>query len=213
MGGWLLSHFSSETLSSAGFDILIIAMLGEVAVWLVPDHSTWHKHAAFAFAALAVAGYTIERVGDDAIIAALEHRATVAEAKSAPRKLVPVQQTDVAGKVSKFKDKQFFGQVGVSIPDGRILWASVVKALQDGGWQLISAEGATGTPPASDIINPQVGVAVFVVKDDADTAEAAGALMQALRDAGLKEVNGGYSDKPDMAPNRIKIAIGTRPAE
>jgi hypothetical protein len=52
---------------------------GEVAVWLLHEASVSHENLAFAFAALAVAGYAIERVGDDAIVKALEGRATTAE--------------------------------------------------------------------------------------------------------------------------------------
>ena len=58
--------------------MLISAMLGEVAVNLIPEKRSTHRAAAFGFAALAVAGYAVERIGDDAIttrqIAAIRER-------------------------------------------------------------------------------------------------------------------------------------------
>jgi hypothetical protein len=212
VGAFLLSVASPEKLSWIGFVVLIIAMVGEVGVCLIPSQwENFHRHMTFILLVLAAAGYSTERVGDDAIIAALERRASAAEAKIAPRKLVVTQQADVTLKIIAFKGQHFFGQVGTPISDARILWGSIVKALQDGEWQLISA-GGTGNPPAADVLNPPEGVAIFVTKGDAATVPAANALVLALRDAGL-EANDGYSDKPDMSAGKIKIAIGVRAPE
>lgn len=79
MGTFLLSIASPELLSWTGFVVLAIALIGEVAVCVIPKKwEVVHREAAFAFAVLAAAGYAVERVGDDAIIDALKSRATTA---------------------------------------------------------------------------------------------------------------------------------------
>ena len=74
----LLSALSPKVISWGGSVVLISAMLGEVAVNLIPEKRSAHRAAAFGFAALAVAGYAVERIGDDAIttrqIAAIRER-------------------------------------------------------------------------------------------------------------------------------------------
>src|SRR5271154_2724010 len=81
MGHFLLSIASAETISWVGFVALGLALVGEVAVILIPPKwERLHKELAFGFAVLAAGGYAVERVGDEAIMAALQHRADSAEA-------------------------------------------------------------------------------------------------------------------------------------
>ena len=79
---FLLSIASPETISWAGFAVLIGAMVGEVGVCLIPPKwDNFHAHMTFVLLLLAAAGYSVERIGDDAIVSALEGRATAAESK------------------------------------------------------------------------------------------------------------------------------------
>jgi hypothetical protein len=80
VGAFLLSIFSAEALSWAGFVILGFALVGEVAVILIPPKwERLQKELAFAFAVFAAGGYALERVGDEAIMTALQQRADSAE--------------------------------------------------------------------------------------------------------------------------------------
>lgn len=86
MGSFLLSVFSAEALSWAGFVVLIVALLGEAGIWLIPKKwEMLHAELAFALAIVAAGGYAIERVGDDAIIEALKKQSAhfLADAESA----------------------------------------------------------------------------------------------------------------------------------
>jgi hypothetical protein len=56
MGAFLLSYFSAETLSWAGFVVLVIALVGEAGIALIAIISSWealHKELAFVFAIVA----------------------------------------------------------------------------------------------------------------------------------------------------------------
>jgi hypothetical protein len=97
MANFLLSITSAETVSWIGFVALAAALLGEVAVILIP--AKWerlHKELAFGFAMLAAAGYSLERIGDDAVLAALQHRASTAEIElkkiEGPRDITPSER-------------------------------------------------------------------------------------------------------------------------
>jgi len=121
MGPLLLSMFSPESLSWGGFVILILAMLGEVGVYVIPPRwEALHGAAVFGFAALAVAGYAIERVGDDAItaneIAAIEsrmnrvitpekHAQIVGLLKDAPKGNILVDSASMDAEASQFGDE------------------------------------------------------------------------------------------------------------
>jgi hypothetical protein len=100
MRGFLLSIFSAETLSWIGFVTLGAALVGEVAVILIPPKwETLHKELAFGFAVLAAAGYAVERMGDEAIMTALQHRADTAEASlkkiEGPRYITNTEHTSL----------------------------------------------------------------------------------------------------------------------
>ncbi len=86
MGAWLLSLAPAETIASAGFIVLIVALLGEVLVFFI-HRETLHKELAFGFAILASVGVAIETIGQDAVVKALQLRADVAEEKLVQRVL------------------------------------------------------------------------------------------------------------------------------
>ena len=102
MGYFLLSIASPDSLSWMGFSVLIAAMVGEVGVCLIPSQwDGFHKHATFILLTLAAAGYSIERVGDDAIITALEKRAGVAEKSVTKLRASRVVPNDDAARLSR----------------------------------------------------------------------------------------------------------------
>jgi hypothetical protein len=80
MRDFLLSVASPEHLSLLGFLLLAAGLLGEVAILVEPFEKHWtHKPLGFAFAAVVLIGYVIGHIGDDAITARFETRATKAE--------------------------------------------------------------------------------------------------------------------------------------
>ena len=96
----LLSIASPETLGWIGFVLLAFGLLGEVAVLTAPFETHWtHKPLGFACAALVVVGYVIGHIGDDAILAKFEARASKAELELAkiktPRALTNKQKEDL----------------------------------------------------------------------------------------------------------------------
>lgn len=108
MASWLLSLFSAETISWSGFVVLIIALLGEVAVFLIPSEKL-HKELAFGFAILAAAGVAIETIGNDAIVTELQHRASSAEASlkkiEGPRDITETQHASLVECLKKSSQK------------------------------------------------------------------------------------------------------------
>src|SRR5580700_11208438 len=84
MREFLLSVASPEFLSWFGFVLLVAGLLGEVAILVEPFEShRSHKLLGFAFAAIVLIGYLIGHIGDDAITARFERRATIADDKVA----------------------------------------------------------------------------------------------------------------------------------
>jgi len=106
----LLAIASPEHLSFIGFILLAFGLLGEVAVLTAPFDTHWtHKPIGFACAAIVAAGYVIGHIGDDAVAARFEARATNAEkslnelkasgVSSPPRTLSATQQQRVTEKI------------------------------------------------------------------------------------------------------------------
>ncbi len=104
MREFLLSVASPEFLSWIGFVILALGLLGEVGVYVIPPRwGVLHGASVFIFAAVVLAGYLINHIGDDAITARIEARATAAEnelnALKAPRYPLTNEQMDRLTKV------------------------------------------------------------------------------------------------------------------
>src|SRR6185437_15527214 len=113
MGNFLLSITSPETLSWTGFIGLLIALVGEAAIYIVSKKwKLFHREAAFLFAILAAGSYAIERVGDDAIISGLkqhnERLGAQLKAIKKPRLLTFEQRENLVGKLKPFEKQQYF---------------------------------------------------------------------------------------------------------
>ena len=104
MGEFLLSVAWLEFLSWIGFVILALGLLGEVGLYVIPPRwEVLHGASVFIFAAVVLAGYLINHIGDEAITARIEARATAAEnelnALKAPRYPLTNEQRDRLAKV------------------------------------------------------------------------------------------------------------------
>jgi len=194
-------------------------MLGEVAVNLIPPKRTaLHGAAAFGFAALAVAGYAIERIGDDAIVNSLETRATNAEQqlkKYTPRDLSSSAQQSVADAVRPFKGQWFNGAVNPGVDDGCTFWKTLRDALQKGEWVLTSlasnmmksCDGDAAVPVST---NPGVAIKLHAARQDA-LSPAANALAKALLKLHIKAtIETTDSDQNDAENSIIWVTIGVR---
>lgn len=210
MGGWLLSHFSPETLSDVGFDILIVAMLGEVAVWLIPDHSALHKHAAFIFAALAVGGYAIERVGEDAITNALKDRAATAEERFRDRTFSKEDHDKVVSLIKALPrpiESKITFDLTVGNKDAKNFGTLLAGALSD-------ATGTTIEPPRGlSTCTECTGVWVCVNNTVTPaTADDGNAIRHVFEAVGIKKVEFCNDPKNGMGgPDFVKILVGPKP--
>jgi hypothetical protein len=210
MGPWLLSHFSADSLSWSGFIVLIAAMLGEVAVWLVPEHGASHKHLAFGFAALAVAGYSVERVGDDAIVSALEARAAAAETSlrkiTSDRVLSDDQLASIADRIKSFAGQEYQVTTFWEMREPLAFANRVHEALQLAHWKYV--------PPASAtmLLGGMEGVQVWVhPAADPQVRAAATELVNALNDVAPNAAVLREQNPKNPTDNKIGINVGTKP--
>jgi len=177
MSHFLLSFFSPGSLSWAGFIGLSIALLGEAGVCILPSKWTsTHRELAFAFAVLAAGAYAVERVGDDAIIAALEIRANTAEAKLADRTWSDVSIARIGAAVASFGGQRFTMNTYWQDPEPTNFTKRLGEAALIGiaHWQFIQ--------PKAHLVGRVTGITVDVA-DNADdqSHKAAAALVGAIK--------------------------------
>jgi hypothetical protein len=207
MNELLLSIAPPEFLSWIGFVALAIALLGEVGVYIIPPKwEALHGAAVFGFAALAVAGYAVERIGDDAIIDALKHRATTAESAltklKTPRTLTPERQQFVAEAVRSFAGQRYETAISQAADDGLAFWESLYATLEKAGWVYLPATSlSVGNPPAYLPIAAIPGVEIrFDPAKEHELSLAALALGNALHADGMEvAVNRNRESNPDEA--------------
>jgi hypothetical protein len=210
MGAFLLSIASPESLSWIGFVVLAAALVGEAAVCIIPKKwETLHRELVFAFAVLAAGGYAVERVGDDAIIHALESRAASAEkelAKSRPRILDKAQQESVRQSISRFSGLQFDIITYPDDKESRNLLVQIGEALLASGWQF-------KPPPARGFLFAELveGVEVEYAPSRAtDMKPAAEALAETLTKNAIRAIakeNGQLEGNPAV----FLIRVGKKP--
>jgi hypothetical protein len=227
----LLSSLSAETLSWAGFAVLGIALVGEAGVALLALISKWeiaHKELAFVLAILAAAGYAVERVGDDAIIAGLKSQVatdgeTIAALKSATpgmpdRSLTLEQQHHIAEAVKSFPGTPFVVSI-LNDPEPIDLLPQIEGALIAAHWVEKDWPSAGGpiivqfTRPGK----PGVGLnslrGVYVQADvsrASDLGTAAVFLANALKAEGIAATSQ-VGQMPDtMDKNAVQIQIGKK---
>jgi len=201
MAHFLLSKFSPESVSWAGFVGLIIALIGEAAVYVISKRwKTFHRHAAFAFAVLAAGAYAIERIGDDAIIASLERRATLAENKLADRKLSDAEVARIGAAVVPFGGQHFTINTYWEYPEPTNFTKRIgeVALIAIGYWQFIR--------PTLHLVGLVTGVTVDVA-DGADdrSHSAAEALVAALKAENVDARLG--NDQADKTMISITVGI------
>lgn len=155
----MLSIASPEFLSWTGFLLLALGLLGEVAVLVEPFEQHWtHKPLGFAFAAVVLVGYVIGHIGDDAITAKFESRATKAETaleRITSRRTIKQPQSMVE-KLKLFAGVPF--DVGVQTDGEPVdLMSQLAQALTDAGWIWKPAVGSLAfNIPGKPIIAPIV---------------------------------------------------------
>ena len=211
MGAFLLSKFSAETLSWAGFAILGFALVGEVGVILIPPKwEKLHKELAFGFAVLAAGGYALERVGDEAIMTALQQRADAAEASlkqiEAPRDITESEHNSL---VNCLKNSPQKGVVHINPGwvngDARQIGEEITKIFEEAG-------GFDLKPPPQGESLSWSSPGIFLVVTDLRHAPAhATEIQKCFWQAGRKIF--GYPNK-DHAPDTlslIHISEPTRP--
>jgi hypothetical protein len=201
MGSFLLSFASPESLSWAGFVGLIIALIGEAAIYVISKSwKTFHREAAFVFAVLAAGAYAIERVGDDAIIASLDRRAELAENKLADRKLSDSEIARIGAAVVPFAGQHFTMNTYWQDPEPTNFTKRIGEAalITIGYWQFMR--------PTSHLVGLVTGVTVDVA-DAADdkSHSAAEALVGALKAENVDAKLG--NDQADKTMISITVGI------
>jgi len=192
-------------------------MLGEVAVNLIPEKHPVHVFSVFAFGALAVAGYAVERVGDDAIVQSLESRATSAEGDLSKLKANLAWRSfakDKADELASFVVKR------PALPGTTVVFDSVVgnaEAKKYGDELAEALSTALGMP----IENPRglstclecVGVWVCVNADASKNASDGGKIIRGMFEkVGVQDAKYCTDPKNGMGgPNFIKVLIGPKP--
>jgi hypothetical protein len=175
-----LSLASPEMVSWAGFVMLAVALLGEVGVYFIhPKREALHGACVFGFAALAVIGYVVERIGDDAVLK-----------RFAPRDLSSIQETAVTDAVRGFGGQKYSVSIAQGIDDGCSFWKTLHSVLESAHWAYDALKpndlGACD-PPAGIPIVSEPGVSVFVHREkENEIGRAAVSLASALTTQGIK---------------------------
>jgi hypothetical protein len=209
MGNLLLSYFSAATLSWAGFIVLVIALVGEAGIALIAIVSTGetiHKELAFVFAIVAAAGYAVERVGDDAIIKALENRAEAAEGElkkiEGPRNITEAEHSKLASCLKAAPTKGIVHIApGMTNGDAPQIGEELAKIFDEaGGFDLKPA-------PQGGILSWGAPGIFLVVTDLHHAPQHATEIQKCFWVAGLKIF--GYAD-PKHDPETVTIGIGSK---
>lgn len=205
MGGFLLSIASPETLSFVGFVTLAAAMLGEVAVIIIPAKlERLHKELAFGFAVLAAAGYAIERIGDDAIVSALQQRAGAAEDSlkqiTGPRDITVTEHAKLVNCLRMAPSKGVVHiEPGLLSGDAPQIGDQIRKIFEEaGGFEISPFPGG----PSLSWTSPGI---FLVVTDLGHAPQHAQEIQKCFWAAGRQIW--GYPNK-DQAPDSVTIGIG-----
>lgn len=161
MGGFLLSIASPEALSGAGFLLLAIAVVGQVAIFTIPGEKTGAvQFAGISFALLAALGFAVGHVGDDEIIRQLELRAEKAEKQIAWRRLSKVQHDTIVEALKGYEfDLSVWGMRAENDPEAHTLWLDIVNTLKDTKLKIVpatilaSGQGVSVTPVLGPELN------------------------------------------------------------
>lgn len=135
------------------------------------------------------------------------------EKRLAPRSLTADEQTEVAKELAKYDGQQFQGAIASGLPDGRLLWESLYRALEAAHWDFVPPSSmGFGDPPADIPIAPEPDVVIFApAGSETKVQSAAQALAEALKAVGIeaKAVAGSLGDN-SRNPTLIAISIGVK---
>jgi hypothetical protein len=209
MRGWLLSYFSPETLSWYGFVVLVAALVGEAGNALIAIITGWEKaqkELALVLAIAAAGAYAIERIGDDAIVQALENRSAAAEGElkriEGPRNITASEHNIL---VSCLRAAPHKGVVhirpGWVNGDARQIAEQLTSIFEEaGGFELKPSPGGDALSWSSP--------GIFLVVTDLQHAPPhAHEIQQCFWNAGRQIV--GYPDA-SHAPDTVTIGIGSK---
>jgi hypothetical protein len=209
----LLSFASPESLSWTGFAMLAIALAGEVGVFVTP--AKWerlHRELAFGFAVLAAVGYMIERVGDDAMLEALNSRATTAESelkKISPRRLVGDAAEKARAALSVAPMRLPIGVVSRLLDsEGQDFADDIADVFNKVGWSTVRYR---------DWTRSEKGVLIATFEGTALPADIEKALADALDAANVphKTITISTADEHTIAaafrPHALYLLVGAHP--
>jgi hypothetical protein len=207
MGALLLSIASPETISWAGFVMLIVALMGEAFVFFIPpSREKLHKELAFGFAILAAAGVAVETIGNDAIVEALQHRADAAETSlkqiNGPRDITASEHSSLVNCLKNSPNKGIVHIVpGWVNGDARQIGDQIAKIFEEaGGFDL------KPSPIGENLSWSSPGI--FLVVTDLKHAPAhATNIQKCFFESGRKVY--GFGD-PKHAPDTVTIGIGAK---
>jgi hypothetical protein len=134
----------------------------------------------------------------------------------AVRNLTDQQRSRVVSQLRQFAGQEFQGAIASGLPDGRIIWEALCRALQTAGWKMVPPSSmGFGDPPAAVPISPTPGISLFSSSTrKADTGAAARALASALKAEGIAAdaIVGDFGDQASR-PEMIEIVIGPKPEQ
>jgi len=205
MGSLLLSYFSPESLSWAGFFVLVFALVGEAGAALVAIISKgemFHKELAFVLAIVAAGAYAIERVGDDAIISTLEAARDELKTLESPRTIKPEERAKIVRCLNAAPTKgPIFIRPGMMDSDAPEIGEQLEKIFDEaGGFE--KKQWTEG--PAFTWRTPGI---FLVVVDLKHAPQHATEIQKCFWGAGRKIY--GYAD-PKHPPDAVSIGIGLR---
>jgi hypothetical protein len=182
---------------------LIAALVGEAAVYVVSRRwEGFHREAAFVFAVLAAGAYAIERVGDDAIIAALETARDELKKIEGPRDFTESERTIL---ISCLRDAPHKGVVhirpGVTQGDAPQIADEITKVFEEAGGFEIKPY------PAGGSLSWSTSGIFLIVADLKHAPSHATDIQNCFWKAGRKIF--GYSDVKH-APDTVSIGIGSK---
>jgi len=196
----------------------VVGLVGDLVVIVVPrERHNLEKALGVLFTFLVLAGVYVEHVGDDAISARFEARATIAESAlaklKAPRTLTPERQQAIATAAAPFAGQRFRAAISQGADDGVAFWESLYAPLKQAGWIYLPATLGMGNPAAGIPIAAIPGVEIrFDPSKRAEMTPPALALGNALHaDATVVAVNTerqSYPNEDDR--NILLIVIGAR---
>lgn len=203
MSVFLLSLASAYFWSKAGYWLLAVGLLGDLAVIFIPARKhLLEKCLAGLFTLTIFAGVVVGHIGDNAILVAVEKRAVKAEQKLADRSLSDEQIAQIGARLIQFAGQRFTMNTYWNDREPNSFTKRIGEdaLITHAHWQFVRPNGF--------LVGIIGGLTVDVANDaDEKTKTAASALVSALKD---EDVVATLShDQTDAT--LISITVGTKP--